>query len=564
MTRTAWLHSALLSVTAIVILGRGITVGGFRYGDAAVHAMDGVLLLDWATAGPEAWASPIDFAEQQYAHYPALGIGRHYPPLFAIVESVFFALFGVSAPTARACVVMFGAVGAWGVYALARAGGLERTAALLTGVAFLTAPAVVDWGRQTMLEVPTLAVLAWAGVAFLRYLDTPSIGRGLLAVGLAGAAVLCRQSAVFLFGAMTLALWVSVARRRAPAHHAIAMTAVTVCVTWLMVQSLTLHGVALVDGASGAASRFTGDQLAFYPLQLPYTLGWVYLVAAGGGLILAWRRSSPAALFGLAWCLCAGAMLVATSYKNERFLTVALIPLVLWCGEAWAWSAERVSRGRRPLPHPPSAGGSAVLGDRVRRTAITLIAASVLVVVVVGWRRPVPVRPDYAPIVAAHAERIRGRAILFSGLRDGDFVFAVRQHIPRREAAVVRASKLLYACSASPDIQFTSFAGTPNDVATLMRRYSFPTVVVERENRTGTREDDLLRDYLTTGGDYRRIASHNCAGEGVPARRHVALDVYELTNPPTVTPRYVDIPIPRLGETIRLDLTRFAESRDVR
>jgi hypothetical protein len=26
----------------------------------------------------------------------------------------------------------------------------------------------------------------------------------------------------------------------------------------------------------------------------------------------------------------------------------------------------------------------------------------------------------------------------------------------------------------------------------------------------------------------------------------------------------VDIPIPRLGETIRLDLTRFAESRDVR
>ncbi len=99
---------AILVVVAAVVFGRGITVGGMRYTDASSHAMDGLLIHDWFLAGPSAWVAPVEFAMRQYAHYPALGIGRVYPPGFAIVESVFFALFGVSAISARLCTLSFG------------------------------------------------------------------------------------------------------------------------------------------------------------------------------------------------------------------------------------------------------------------------------------------------------------------------------------------------------------------------------------------------------------------------------------------------------------------------
>jgi GNAT superfamily N-acetyltransferase len=56
----------LLLIMTGIILGKDISVGGLRWGDAAVHAMDGVLIHDWVAAGPEAWRHPVKFAEDQY------------------------------------------------------------------------------------------------------------------------------------------------------------------------------------------------------------------------------------------------------------------------------------------------------------------------------------------------------------------------------------------------------------------------------------------------------------------------------------------------------------------
>ena len=78
------LLAALYAATAVV-LGKDITLGGLADADSAAHAMDGVLIHDWVMAGPSAWLSPMEFARQQYGHYPTLGIGLHYPPGFAVV-----------------------------------------------------------------------------------------------------------------------------------------------------------------------------------------------------------------------------------------------------------------------------------------------------------------------------------------------------------------------------------------------------------------------------------------------------------------------------------------------
>ena len=45
---------AVLLIAAGVIFAKDISVGGVRWKDESTHIMDGVLLLDWAAAGPDA------------------------------------------------------------------------------------------------------------------------------------------------------------------------------------------------------------------------------------------------------------------------------------------------------------------------------------------------------------------------------------------------------------------------------------------------------------------------------------------------------------------------------
>ena len=97
----------VLWVLTVIIVGRGLTDGGFRYPDASRHAMDGALVHDFVADLPASAAHPLDYALEYYAHYPALGFGLYYPPLFAVVESGFFAVFGLSAATARLTVLAF-------------------------------------------------------------------------------------------------------------------------------------------------------------------------------------------------------------------------------------------------------------------------------------------------------------------------------------------------------------------------------------------------------------------------------------------------------------------------
>ena len=188
--------SILLAVAAVVFT-KDITVGGLRFGDASSHAMDGVLIRDWIAAGAGAWFSPMDFAARQYAHYPTLGIWHVYPPGFAIVESLFFALFGVSAFSARLCAAGFGLLAVLGCYKLSRRMMTPLGAACATGF-LISAPGIVFWTRQAKVEMPTLAVLIWAVLAAVWYVERPSWRRWLPVTALILSAPFFKQQGIFI------------------------------------------------------------------------------------------------------------------------------------------------------------------------------------------------------------------------------------------------------------------------------------------------------------------------------------------------------------------------------
>src|SRR5271166_591541 len=159
---------ALLALAVFLLFETSPMRGDFWWSDAPRHAMDGVFYYDMARALPithlKQWA--IDY----YLQYPAV-TALTYPPLFALVEALFFSLFGVSHSTAQLTVTFFLLLTACGAYFLARR-WMNRVAAFSMALLFIGTPVMALWGRQVMLEIPTFAFLLWSSYFFFLYLDS--------------------------------------------------------------------------------------------------------------------------------------------------------------------------------------------------------------------------------------------------------------------------------------------------------------------------------------------------------------------------------------------------------
>lgn len=523
---------ALFAAT-IVVLGKDFTSGALADADSAAHLMDGVLIHDWVMAGPPAWRDPMEFARKQYAHYPTLGIGRHYPPGFAMVEAGFFAVFGINEAAARLCVLFFGLLMVMGAYVFVRR-AYTPAAAALTAAILLTFPATTLWGRQTMLEIPTMAALIWAGVGCQAYFREPTHGRLITGISLTVLAILFKQPAVFLVCAFALTLVIGALRGRTPWGHAVVTTVLGTLALGAVVLSFDDACFKTLAGYRTYSDPWGFGALSFYARATPYLTGRALLVLAIAGAALYLRRDREHGVLLLCWVGVAYLMVTAASLKVPRFFYVAVFPLAVWA----AVGTERLLT---------------LLPARRLRTAAA--GSCILALCAVGYARPVRGSPDYAPVVAAHRNHIADRPVLFSGLRDGDFVFAVRQHLPWRSSVVIRGSKLLYTCTAGPALDLVSDVNTIAQLREVLNRFAFEFIFVERENIVGTAQDELLRQYLSTGDDYRLLASHAL----LPGPSQVfpqSIDVYELAKPMARTVEYFDIPMPRTGAPIRINLKR--------
>lgn len=530
--RVDWALLAILCLVASVVMGKDLSVGGLRFGDTSVHAMDGVLIHDWIAAGPQAWVSPMSFAERQYGQYPCLGIGRHYPPGFAMVEAAFFGVLGISPVTARLSVVFFALLLVVGTYLFVRQFS-TRTAAVLSSALLVTLPEVTLWGRQTMLEVPTLAVLSWGAVTFCWYLRHPTDRRFVLLLIVALSAILFRQTSVFLVGAVALTLFYCAWLGKVPARHWLCCALLGVLAIVGVLLSFEGAGAKIFRGRSSYISLWDAGALTFYLRQLPRQVGWVVLVAAGVGVVVWPKRLRIHRVFLVLWFVVSYIMVSSADLKCPRFFFVGLFPIAMFAGMGMWRVLDSVLTAKRAAP---------VVG------MVVVIASAI------ALGHPVEHRPDYGVVVAAMREKIQDKVVLVSGLRDTHFVFAVRQHIPRGRAVVVRGSKLLYTCSAYAGVGFESYVSSVDDIDKLMDAYAFDAVFVERVNKHGVKEDDLLVDYLRSHENYNLAGEYALQAETTATYRDTTLDMYEPVTPITRQAQYLDIPIPRSGKTIRIDL----------
>ena len=107
----------VLSLGLCLLFWKALDAGEFWWTDESRHAMNGVFFLDLWRDMP--WRAPYQYALQYFAQYPALAL-NWYPPFFPLVESVFFAVFGISEFAGRLTVLAFAFVGTAAWYAWAR------------------------------------------------------------------------------------------------------------------------------------------------------------------------------------------------------------------------------------------------------------------------------------------------------------------------------------------------------------------------------------------------------------------------------------------------------------
>ena len=425
--RAEFIAAAVVLALGVVLLGLSAPDHGeFWWSDAPRHALNGVFVKDFVAAMP--WHDPVGYATRYYLQYPALTI-LFYPPLFYAISAPFYAIFGVSHATALLVVLLHDFAFALGLYALARryCGAVVGVA---VGLAGLAAPGIALWARQIMLELPALAFVVW-GLYFLRRAGDENerpwvlyLGAFLLLCAVYTkftAIILAPVAALMLFAAEGHLLWRSKHNWIVAGLFAVGLVPVLI-LTWKFgqanVQSVT--GIADAQVARNSLAAY-----GWYAMQLPDQLWWPLLVAAmlwPVSMALGLRnklvaRADLVLLFG--WFALGYIFFSLIDLKEARHSTLILPPLLIAAGIAIDRLAPRVA-------------GVSALAVVALTAAFTWAAA------------PVPEVRGYAEAADWIARTVpKDSIVLFSGKRDGSFVFNLRAEPGRGDIATIRSDKLL-------------------------------------------------------------------------------------------------------------------------
>lgn len=509
--------------------------GEFWWTDESRHAMNGVFFFDLWRDMP--WRAPYDYALQYFAQYPALAL-NWYPPFFPIVESVFFAVFGITEYSARLAVLGFALVGVTAWYAWARP-IWGREAAILSCLLYLTAPGVLDWSRSVMLEVPAIAMIIVSILAFDRYLGDPTLKRAGLAGLALGCMLLLKQTTVIILPALlAYALLAGRGRLLWRREALLAYIMVTTVIAILTVHALKFGSTPV----SLLADQFGSNSSQLFSLRR-WGLFWSAL-----------------------WNVCELPFITAILVGTALWLQARSRPqdylLILWFGASYLFTSIVIGSGEGNVPRytmyalPPLAllacmplNPMVVANSNIRRVAFVLLAALAAWNSYTAWAKPHPFVSGYEQAAEFVAQQEDTGLILFAGKHDGNFIFHLRALDPEKNKAVLRADKILVSMAVQKVFGMVSYVSSEEDVVRLIDRFGIGTIVIESRDVVDLPEFKLLAKTLEDQR-FQMIKE-------IPVTTNLA----EFSNLSIQVYRYLDkkeqagdlvIPLPHMGMEIKL------------
>jgi Dolichyl-phosphate-mannose-protein mannosyltransferase len=428
--------------------------------DGPRYANGGAMVHDWLSSGPT--VDVYRFALENYARYPAFSIPYH-PPAYPAMLGAWFAVAGVSYIAARAFVAACLGATACLIAMIMRRLGAGHAAAFGCAILWATTPEVVRWSRDTMSEVPSLALMLAASYTFLGWLDAPSPrpARIWWAFALAGLAFLSRVTTVGILPCWFLYASASGRIRRVMSVHVAVASILFICICYgqlTITKKFARHEVVADDKGSGPSL----NNLTTFATCLPEAATWGTTALALAGLVASAlpARRSRVTTFGLCWLACYSAFKIAVPTSPElRHLFGALPALPLLASGLW---------------------GQRSTGAMCRAVAPSLLAAAVAVNFYLDARIPRGVT-GYDEVARLLADRDRAGNVLLACPEDQDLIFRYRAATRNDDREMIRADRSL-------SIRVSDYARVP---AVILGRQADDLLKVVREGRVR---------YLVTAG----------------------------------------------------------------
>ncbi len=540
LSRVRIADAAIIGLFAVVATAAFITSptdGDFYWSDAPRHALNGLFVKDFLTDLP--LSEPRQYAVNYYLRYPALTI-LFYPPGFYGVLAAFYAVFGESHATAQLAVSVFYFLFLLAAWRLA-ARWLGTLGAAGTALLFTGAPEILLWARQVMIDIPAHAALIASAAAFLRFLDLddnrdPRAPRWLYAALLLFAAsVWIKLNTVFL-APVFLITW---AFSEGPAllrnRHfwvAAALLALLLAPLVVMVLMFGQGNIQSVEGRGGVdLPLFSLEAWSYYLRQMPAQLG-PFTVAAALLLLplLFFRRPPPQTwrridgLFVGLWFVFGYLFFTMIGIRLPRHDLFILYPVALAAGTAIIMLAGR------------KWGGALMLAFGFTTFAHTIITQEVPRVG--GYRQA-------AERVAALAPR--DAVVLFSGYRDGSFIFNLRLQ-PRHDIAVLRADKLFLRVAIERRRGVRDLDLTSEDIHEMLARYGVSYIVMEPGFWSDLPSMAAFETLLNAGG-FELVETIPVTANVFTAAREIR--IWRNPDPVAGAKERIELEIPTIGRRLR-------------
>ncbi len=171
-----WIGICFFLFQVALQTSNGVFVGEFGgHPDEAAHYVTGLMVRDFV--GVSLHASPMEFAENFYLHYPKVAFG-HWPPVFYIVQAVWTLLFSATRESLMLLLAFLNTVLALTIYSIIRQ-EMNTMTGIMGGLLFMAFPVVQKMTGMVMTEILLALLSLLAIIYFWRYLKTQSLGDAL-------------------------------------------------------------------------------------------------------------------------------------------------------------------------------------------------------------------------------------------------------------------------------------------------------------------------------------------------------------------------------------------------
>ena len=455
-TRTHWLSAGLrnvappatLMILAITIGLTGWSTTGPNWPDSPRYANAAAMIHDYIVSGD--WSNPIEFAQENYATYPAFNVPFH-PPGYPGLMALWFLVTGVNYLGARAFIAFLAGVSVCAFYAILRRGLDSRAACFACALLLLTTPAFVRWSRCTMSETPALAFILLASICFLKWMDEGRARYVWLAFGLAEIAFLCRVTTAGSLPGWFLFALLMRRPQRVFSWHVVLASLIYLLINFGYVK-FAAHYAAYEVAADGKAALISWENLrCFKALKDLWYWGTILLGLFGFVLSIRLWREFPLGLFWFCWFTCYMLFKLAVPTTDEiRHFYGAIVALAgltacMFAPGLPSWANRRLMAMFMIL------GLALNVFFAVRHTAVGLV----------GYDR-------VAEGLASLSERGN---VLLCCIDEQELIFRYRGHVPTGERRMLRGDRTLALRSPIyAKVPATILANNADDVLRTIRQ----------------------------------------------------------------------------------------------